>query len=389
MTQTYSEEALTKSELALELPVVGEEPVDGPKGWFTAQKVLIYFVLGVIVVWLLSGFYQVGVGDVAVVERLGQYVTMPNGHTQLFEPGLNYHLPWPIDKVHIIPLQRAHLLDVSDFHTSPASNLAMKKQILREGGSMRVFNAIYNPYLITGDENVLHATITVQYRINNPVDYLKAVYQSPTQPPKSARFNMIRALAAHVLIRIIAASTVNEALYSGAGKEKLERELYSDANPDAGVQALMNQLGLGIQLKKVQLEYVHWPAAVNHAFNAVLIARQKAATEVQNALQLANHDTTLAQGQAQAILNQAESHANRVVQQATGQMQEFSAIYAQYRKNPRVISLKLLSDALGNVMRSVARVFIVQPNQRLVLTLPAPHRRIIVPTSPLGTAGSR
>ncbi len=387
MTQTYSEEELRKTSMPLELPILSDDDPGRPQGWLSAQRVLVYFVLGVIVVWLLSGFYQVGVGDVAVVERLGQYITAGQGHTRIFEPGLNYHLPWPIDKVYIIPLRHEHLLEVTDFDTSPASYLAIKKLWLREGRSLRVFDAIFDPYVITGDKNVLHVRIALQYRIDNPVNYLTSVYQAPGAPPGAGRINLIRALAAHVLIRKIASSTVDQALYSG--KAKLERRLYSGTRPNSGMQVPMNQLGLGIQLKKVLLEYVHWPAAVDSAFNQVLIARQKAATEVQNALQLANHDTTLAQGQAQAIINKAESHANRMVQKATGQMQEFSAIYAQYRKNPRVISLKLLSDALGHVMRSVARVFIVQPNQRLVLTLPAPHRRIIVPTSPLGTAGSR
>ncbi len=387
MTQTYSEEELKKTALPLELPILSDDEPGQPQGWLSAQRVLGYFVIGVIIVWLLSGFYEVGVGDVAVVERLGQYITTGHGHTRLFEPGLNYHLPWPIDKDYIIPLRQEHLLEVQDFDTSPASYLAIKKLWLREGRSLRVFDAIFDPYVITGDKNVLHVRIALQYRINNPVDYLTSVYQAPGAPPNAGRINLIRALAAHVLIRKVASATVDQALYSG--KAELERRLYSGIRPNSGMQAPMNQLGLGIQVKKVLLEYVHWPAAVDSAFNQVLTARQKAAAEVQNALQQANHNTTVAQGQAQAILNRAESRANRVVQEATGQMQEFSAIYAQYRKNPRVISLKLLSDALSRVMGSVARVFIVQPRQRLVLTLPAPHRRIIMPTSPLGTAGSR
>lgn len=387
MTQTYSQEELTKSELPLELPLLADDTTDQPSGWFSAERVLVYFVLGVIVVWLLSGFYEVGVGDVAVVERLGQYITVGKNQTRLYEPGLHYHLPWPIDKVYIIPLRQEHLLEVTDFDQSPASYLAIKKLWLREGRSLRVFDAIFDPYVITGDKNVLHVRIALQYRINNPVQYLTSVYQPPHTPPGTGRMDMIRTLAAHVLIRKIASTTVDQALYSG--KAKLERQLYSSTRPNSGMQEPINQLDLGIHIKKVILEYVHWPAAVDSAFNEVLTARQKAAAEVQHALQSANHAATLAQGQAQAILNQADSHSNRVIQQATGQMQEFSAIYAQYQKNPRVISLKLLSDALSKVMGSVARVFIVQPHQRLVLTLPAPHRRIIVPTSPLGTAGSR
>ncbi len=96
--------------------------------WVSPQFALIYFVIGVIIVWILSGFYQVGVGEVAVVERLGQYEMLPGGkHALLMEAGLHYHIPWPIDTVHIVPLEREHLLEVDNFHSSPVAYADLEK----------------------------------------------------------------------------------------------------------------------------------------------------------------------------------------------------------------------------------------------------------------------
>ena len=49
-------------------------------------------MLGILVIWLASGFYRVLPDEVGVVLRFGAY----NRTTQ---PGLNYHLPSPIETV--------------------------------------------------------------------------------------------------------------------------------------------------------------------------------------------------------------------------------------------------------------------------------------------------
>ena len=51
-----------------------------------------FVVLAIVVLWLASGFYRVLPDEVGVVLRFGAY----NRTTQ---PGLNYHLPAPIESV--------------------------------------------------------------------------------------------------------------------------------------------------------------------------------------------------------------------------------------------------------------------------------------------------
>ncbi len=353
-------------------------PAEPPASrWLTPQYVLLYFVLGVILVWILSGFYQVGVGEVAVVERLGQYEMLPgNKHALLMEAGLHYHIPWPIDTVHIVPLEREHLLEVSDFHSAPTAYAGMEKQLLRLGYPKRLITAIFNPYLITGDKNILHARVAVQYQISHPLQYILAVYQPPNEKPNQAWNEVMSLLTDRELIHKLAYATVDEALYSG--KTLLDQELYDPVKPKAGLQRLVSKLKLGAQVERVELKYIHWPSTVNQAFSAVLNARQQKNQDHQNAKKHYNQLVILAKGEAQAILNQAQAQAASIVDEAQGEATAFSQVFAQYQQNPRVITLKLLNDTLSNVMNNVSRVFFVQPHQQIILSMPPPPRKVNV-----------
>src|SRR5271155_1507692 len=157
-----------------ELPVIEPATSDNPMPWFTAQLAMLIFLAGVAMVWLFSGSYQVGNGEVAVVERLGQYLTLPDGQPLLVQPGWHYHLPWPLDTVYVIPTSQAQQLAISDFNQSPGNYEEWEKEILRDDpqATPAQVDAVFNPYLITGDRNVVHSEMSVQYHISDPVAYL-------------------------------------------------------------------------------------------------------------------------------------------------------------------------------------------------------------------------
>src|SRR6185437_3376711 len=62
-----------------------------PGGGFGGRGVVL-LVLAVVVVWLASGFYRVEPDEQGVVLRFGAF-----NRTAL--PGLNYHVPWPVETV--------------------------------------------------------------------------------------------------------------------------------------------------------------------------------------------------------------------------------------------------------------------------------------------------
>ena len=68
--------------------------------------------------------------------------------------------------------------------------------------------------------------------------------------------------------------------------------------------------------------------------------------------------------------------AASTVDEAQGEANAFSQVFAQYQQNPRVITLKLLNDTLSSVMNNVGRVFFVQPHQQIILSMPPPPRKV-------------
>src|SRR5690606_26065299 len=53
---------------------------------------IVLLLLGAVVVWGLSGFFRVQSEELGVVLRFGK-------HVRTVQPGLNYHLPYPIETV--------------------------------------------------------------------------------------------------------------------------------------------------------------------------------------------------------------------------------------------------------------------------------------------------
>src|SRR4051812_27122707 len=100
---------------------ISEVPEADSGGSFArAHRILVYSLSAVVVIWLLSGFYQVRADQVAIVERLGEYIATPEGKPIQLSQGLHYHLPWPIDSVQLISTQQSMTLDVTAFNTSPS-----------------------------------------------------------------------------------------------------------------------------------------------------------------------------------------------------------------------------------------------------------------------------
>jgi modulator of FtsH protease HflK len=83
----------------------GLKNIFGGDGKQDAKKPIILFIIGAIIVWALSGFYRVDADEQGVVLRFGKY-------TNMTQPGLNYHLPYPIESVMTPKVTRVNRVDI-------------------------------------------------------------------------------------------------------------------------------------------------------------------------------------------------------------------------------------------------------------------------------------
>src|SRR5512134_2255287 len=90
-------------------------------------------VLALLGIWALTGVYQVDAAERAVVTRFGRYVATK-------EPGLSWHIPWPIEARRIVNIE-----SIESFSDQTR--------------------------MLTSDENLVDLNIAVQYRRADPVAY--------------------------------------------------------------------------------------------------------------------------------------------------------------------------------------------------------------------------
>src|SRR5689334_1298568 len=133
---------------------------DALKSSFAIIKVLM---VGMVVVFLASGFFTVGPQERAVVLRFGKPVGV--GEKALLGPGSHFALPYPIDEVVRIPITQVQTVksSVGWYATSAAMEAAGTEP--PPGPSL---NPARDGYVLTADGNILHVSGTVLYRIKEP-----------------------------------------------------------------------------------------------------------------------------------------------------------------------------------------------------------------------------
>ena len=99
-----------------------------------------------VVLWGFSGFFRVEPDELGVVLRFGKF-------TREVQPGLNYHLPYPIETVLTPPALRINKIDIG---MRPVEDM-------RRGTSVR--EVPEESLMLTGDENIVDVDFSVLWKI--------------------------------------------------------------------------------------------------------------------------------------------------------------------------------------------------------------------------------
>ena len=124
---------------------------------FTRGKGLWVIAALILLLWLGSGLYVVGPGERGVVLLFGKAMDQT-------EPGLRYHLPWPVQSHEIVDIAQVRRAEVG-FRT-----VAAETQGRDARGNARTVPQ--EALMLTGDENIVELQFFVQYRIQDPIKFL-------------------------------------------------------------------------------------------------------------------------------------------------------------------------------------------------------------------------
>jgi modulator of FtsH protease HflK len=288
-------------------------------------------ILLIILTW--TSYYTVQAESEGVVLRFGRFL-------KTVEPGLHFKFPLGIDQVTVLPTRRQLKLEFG-FVTSGYTN---PDQPTREGAEERS--------MVTGDLNAALVEWVVQYRIDDPKQYLFDV-RNPAQT--------LRDLSEAAMREVIGDRTVDEVIT--IGRQDIE------VSALARMQELAKRYALGVRVDQVQLKNVNPPAEVQASFNEV----NKAQQDRENAINIANGDyneaVPRARGQADQAIRGAEGYRFKRVNEAEGDVASFNAMLGQYVKAPEITRTRLYLETMGDVLPAVGEKIIIDDTMRNLLPI--------------------
>jgi membrane protease subunit HflK len=313
-------------------------------------RLLALVVLALLIlIGLWGSFYTIQTEQVGVVMRFGKYI-------KTVEPGLRFKIPFGVDTIEKVPVRR-QLKQEFGFGTPGATDptqFAANRYEQEQEKSM-----------VTGDLNAALVEWVIQYRVDEPTEFLFDVRQPA---------DILRDVSESDMREVVGDRTVDEVITFG--RQEIESEAL------VKLQELTERYHMGITIDQVQLKNVNPPTAVQASFNEVNQAQQEREKLINEANGQYNREVPKARGEAQRMIQEAEGYAIQRINEAEGDAARFRAVFEEYLKAPEVTRRRIYLETLHDVMPQLGAKIIVDDEARQVLPLlplgpnvPAPVQR--------------
>ena len=315
-------------------------------------KGLIILALGVLAVWLLTGFYTVRPNEVGINMIFGSFT----GTTQ---EGLRYNLPYPIGRVIKPNVTEQQRIEVG-YRSTPT-------------GQGRARDEILESLMLTADENIVDIDFDAVWQVNpaRPQDFVFNL-----QNPEGT----IKAVAESAMREVIGRRNIQAILTTEQASVAQEvRQI---------MQGTLDAYGAGVLINVVQLQAAQAPSEVRQAFFDVNAAQQDAVRVQNEAETFASRIVPEARGEASRTVQQAEAYRAQSVADASGQAARFRQVYEEYRKAPDISRERIFIETMERVFGGVDKIIVDQKGQGVVPFLPL-NQNQRPPLPQIGAAGQQ
>ena len=295
---------------------------------------LIYFFSG-------AGYFSVEPQQAVIVLRFGKVAAA-------HESGGHWYLPYPVNQ--FIRIQTSQQLLNVDFVPAVVSG-GEEDGISLEPGR--------DTYLLTGDANIVHASWTIAYRIDNAAKYYETLL-TPAIPVENGKIvpdeeftdavgmkgtrgpqTFLRNLFRRAVIDVTAESQVGDILYAGQGaySEKVQ-QLFAK---------LVNDANCGIKIDNVGLNRIYPPRKTKAAFDSVTAAgnvRSQLYSEAEAYKVEVENDTKASVAE---IIAAAETYKKQLVSGTEAREFYFKEIFAKHKQYGSSVTMALYTAALNEV----------------------------------------
>ncbi|WP_312812658.1 FtsH protease activity modulator HflK [Sedimentibacter sp.] len=289
----------------------GERP---PKKKRSLKGLIILPLLIIIVGVILSCQYTVEETEQAVVTTLGKVTSVETA-------GLHFKLPYPIQNVTKVEVNRTQKLQIGYSGSNEQSNTAVAAEAK----------------MITGDFNIVNIDFFIEWKISDPVKFL---YHSDN-PPQILK--MISQSSARGIIgskNVDGVLTTEKSIIQAEIKEKIITKL--------------EHYDLGVQVLDVKIQDSEPPTSdVIKAFKEVETAKQEKETRINEALAYKNKTLPAAESQADKLVRDAESYKESKINEAKGDVAKFNAMYTEYAKNKDITRTRMYLEVIEQILPGV------------------------------------
>src|SRR3954470_5271403 len=290
------------------------------------------------VLYLASGFIAVQPGEVGVRTRFGEIVS------PALAPGLHYRMPWPFEAHRIVRKDEVQRIEFgfaggkgqapSPLRTTSAAGWNPSMDLGTTGGAWFQKEAgPEEPFLLTGDGNLIDLRWAVQFRVKDAVAYAYRV----AEPDALVRSVTLAAL------RSIAARTSIDAIYT-AERSSVER------NVEQSLQQTLDEVGSGVEVVSFQLLYVHPPGEVHDAFRDVASSQEDKQRTINRANIFAVEMVNQAKADAAAMIEQALAFKEQQILHAKGDADNFTLKLGAYRHAPELTEFRLQLESIEETL---------------------------------------
>jgi modulator of FtsH protease HflK len=321
---------------------------------FTHGKRLLIVAALLLLLWLGSGLYVVGPGERGVVLLFREA-------TEQTEPGLRYHLPWPVQTHELVDIAQVRRVEVG-FRTVAQETFGRDAR-----GDVRTVPT--EALMLTGDENIVELQFFVQYRIQDPLKFLFGA-----NDPEG-----ILHTSAEVALRsAVGRNTIDYTMTDG--RVEVQEQAKS------ALQELLDAYQTGLLVSEARLLVVDPPSEVRDAFHDVVRALEDRDRLVKEADGYREGVVPNARGEAAQMVQQAEGYKAQRVIRAQGDADRFLKILTEYDKAKIITRDRLYLESVERIMPTIEKFILDSSARGGVLPL-LPLKDLV--SSPLPTASEK
>jgi membrane protease subunit HflK len=365
---------------------------------FIALKLIM---IALVILFLASGFRTIETDEEAIVLRLGKIRGV--GEERLLGPGLHWVLPYPIDEIVKIPVEKKVTLAINSFWYYQ-TNLELISPTKRRVPPTEPLYPTRDGYCITrsekqsagisgltgSDYNIVHSKWQLTYQIVEPESFFKNVYVEEIKPGQDY-FDVITESISPLLKAVFDDAVVTAMVHYSIDEALSSQDRIPNHVKRLMQQKLEQQIESGIKVEQVRLIDMKPPRQVDRAFQNFVAASQKkegdiskartyagntlneAAGPVARELFAALHDETISgkekellwsqvSGEARSKIARARADATEIIEDAEADAGYLEKILPEYRKWPDLVIHNIHRDAVVHVLENAKKVMI-QPTE--------------------------